>query len=179
MIDRMMRASRLEVGLYEEVEHDLDATTQAFQVVVVVAVATGLGAGLGALFGGSVGGAVGALILGVIVSVVGWLVWSYVTFWIGTTLFGGTATYGELLRTIGFASSPGVLRVLSFIPVLGSLLSLAVAIWTLIAGVIAVRQALDFDTGKAIATVVIGWVIAVILTGVVGLVAGGMFFSAG
>lgn len=177
MIDRMIRASLLEVDLYEEVEHDLDATTQAFQVVIMVAVASGLGAALAALFQGNAGGMIGGLIFGVIAAVVGWLVWSFLTFWIGTKVFGGTATYGELLRTIGFAQSPGVLRVFSFVPLLGGLLVLMAVLWTLIAGVIAVRQALDLDTGKAIITVIIGWVVVVFLTGLAALVAGGLFLA--
>lgn len=178
MIDRMVRASRLEADLYEEVEHDLDATAQAFQVVAVVAVATGLGAAVGALFRGSAGGAIGGLIMGILLAVLGWLLWSFLTYWIGTNLFGGTATYGELLRTLGFANSPGVLRVFSFIPFFGGLIGLVVAIWTLVAGVIAVRQALDFDTGKAILTVIIGWVAVITLTFLVTILAAGLFLSA-
>src|SRR5262249_7144360 len=99
-----------------------------------------------------------------------WVVWAYVTYFVGTQFFGGTATPGEMLRTIGFAQSPGVLRILSFIPVLGGLISFIVAIWSIVAGVIAVRQALDFDTGKAILTVIIGFVVVVIVTIVLGLI---------
>ncbi len=90
-------------------------------------------------------------------SLLGWLVWAGITYLIGDKILGGTATWGELLRTLGFAQSPGILAVLGLIPLLGGIVRLVLAVWVLIAGVIAIRQALDFSTGKAIATAVIGW----------------------
>ncbi len=164
MIDRMMRAARLDTDLYEEVEHDTGLTTQALQVVVLVSICTGIGAAIGGR-----GNPILALILGVLSALLGWAVWSYATYLVGTRIFGGTATYGELLRTIGFAQSPGVLRIISFIPILGGLIALATAIWSIIAGVIAVRQALDFDTGKAIATIVVAFIPAVIVIAILSL----------
>ncbi|MBI4495145.1 MAG: YIP1 family protein [Chloroflexi bacterium] len=158
----MIRAARLEADLYEEVEADTSATTQAFLVVVIVAIASGLGLLLAGRGGGG-------LVGGVVTAILGWLAWSFVTYFIGTRAFGGTATWGELLRTIGFAQSPGVLLVLRFIPVLGGLIGFAVFIWMLAAGVIAVRQALDVDTGKAVITVIIGWLAYVVVVAVLGL----------
>src|SRR5690606_8016998 len=96
----------------------------------------------------------------------GWALWSGLTYLIGDKLLGGTATWGELLRTIGFAQAPRVLLLFAFIPGLGGLIALVVAVWLLITGVIAIRQALDFSTGKAILTAVLGW-IAAVLVGVV------------
>lgn len=148
LVERMIGASRLEVGVYEEVEHDTTATSQAAAVVVIVAVCAAIG-GTGYGSGGILARPIAAL--------VGWLVWSGVTYLIGTNLFSGTATWGELLRTIGFAQSPGVLFVLGIVPFLGGLVSLGVAIWLLVAGVIAIRQALDFTTGKAVLTALLGW----------------------
>jgi hypothetical protein len=90
------------------------------------------------------------------------MIWSGVTYLIGSRLFHGTATWGELLRTLGFAQAPTVLAVFAIIPGIGFILLPVLSIWTLIAGVIAVRQALDFSTGKAIFTVVIGWLVLII-----------------
>src|ERR1700738_4048932 len=90
IVNRMMRAARLEVPLYEEVEADLTATNQALLVVVLVAVARGIGAGLTS---GSPGGLLGGLIAGVLSGLLGWAVWSYVVYFVGTRFFGGTATY--------------------------------------------------------------------------------------
>ncbi|MBI3978337.1 MAG: YIP1 family protein [Chloroflexi bacterium] len=168
--DRMLRAARLEASVFEEVEADTTATQQAAVVVLIAAVAAGIGVLLR-------GGGFGALIGAIITAVIGWIIWSYLTYWIGTKFFNGTATPGELLRTIGFAQTPGVLRIFSFIPVLGGLINLVVFVWLLVAGVIAVRQALDISTGNAVATVIVGWLAYVILAIIVaGLLAVGSLF---
>ena len=154
LVERMIAAAKLEVALYEEVEADASATSQAAVVVVLAAIASGIGAAGGGA-AGLFGGLIGALL--------GWLVWSGVTYLIGDKLLGGTATWGELLRTIGFAQSAGVLYVLAVIPVLGGVIRLAVMVWVLVAGIIAIRQALDFSTGKAILTGVLGWIAMALL----------------
>ena len=151
--DRMMGAATLDVATYEEVENDLTATGQAATVVALGAIASAIGA-----IGQGGRGIIGALIL----TMLAWAVWSWITYFIGTKLFGGTATWGELARTIGFAQTPRLLLVLAIIPVLGGLVELVVAVWLLVAGVIAIRQALDFTTGKAVLTTLIGWVVAII-----------------
>ena len=93
---------------------------------------------------------------------VAWILWSIITYFVGVNVFKGTATVGDLLRTLGFAQAPGVLYVIGIIPFLGGLVSFAVAIWILIAGIIAIRQALDISTGKAVITAIIGWLVLVI-----------------
>ena len=163
MSDRMMRAARLDPQVYEEVEHDLTATSQALTVVVIVAVAGGIGHALGQILSGHPGAAVGGFIGGILTAILGWLIWSWLAYFIGTKLFGGVATYGELLRTVGFAQSPGVLNILSFIPLLGGLVAFLVGIWILITVIVAMRQALDFDTGKAILTAIVGFFVYLIL----------------
>jgi hypothetical protein len=158
IIDRMIRAARLESRVYEEVEHDRSATSQALLVVALGAVA----AGIGALSGG-----IGGLIVGVVLALVGWAVYAHVAYWVGTTFFKGPqtdATWGQLLRTLGFASSPRVLLVLGVIPVVGLLIWIAVFFWTLVTTVIAIRQALDFDTGRAIATAVVSWLAFLVIS---------------
>jgi hypothetical protein len=149
--DRLIRAARLDATLYEEVERDPSATAQAVAVVVLTALATGIGAG---------GGLVG-LAAGVIAALLGWYIWSALTYWIGTRILPEPhtqATLGELLRTIGFAQSPGLLRVLGVIPGLHVILALATAIWMLAAAVVAIRQALDYQsTGRAVLVVFVGW----------------------
>lgn len=148
IVQRMQGAALLEVPVYEEVEHDTTATGQAAVVVGIVAVASAIGA---------IGQGGGGMIAGLISAYLGWLVWSGVTYFIGTRAFGGTATWGELLRTIGFAQSPGVLNIAAIIPILGWLVRLGVVVWLLVCGIVAIRQALDFSTGKAILTALIGW----------------------
>ena len=166
LTQRMQEAAKLRVPLYEEVEADESATGQAATVVALVAVASGIAA---------LDAGIMAVIGTVIMAFVGWVIWSAVTYLIGTKLFGGTATLGELLRTLGFAQSPGVLYVLGVIPILGGLVSFVVGIWILIAGIIAIRQALDVSTGKAVLTAIVGWlalIIPMMILGGLGAMAG-------
>ena len=160
----MVRAAKLEPGVYEELERDTGATWEALLVVVIVSVAAGIGGLLAGEISGSAGVAITDFAVGVVLAAMAWAEWSLITYFIGTTLFKGTADYGELLRTIGFAYTPNILQIFAFIPILGGLLVLIGAIWALIAGVVAVRQALDFSTTKAILTVIIGWIIMLIIT---------------
>ena len=173
MFNRVVRAAMLDVNLYEEVEADTSLTQEALMVVILVSVASGIGSFLAGLIGeGGIGAALIGLIFGMVMGVLGYYIWAYITYFVGTNLFGGTADVGELLRTLGYASGPRVLGVLAFIPCLGGLAGLGGAIWALVTGVIAVRQALDFDTTKAILTVIIGWVIVLIISVVLGTVLG-------
>lgn len=161
LADRLIRAARLDASLYEEVEHDQHATGQALTVVVLASVATGIGA-RGGLLG---------VVAGVIAALLGWYLWSAITYWVGTRLLpeGSTqATLGELLRTIGFAHAPGILRVLGIIPGLQMVLALGTAIWMLVAAVVAIRQALDYqNTGRAVLVVVVGWLVQLALLALV------------
>ena len=171
LINRMIRAAMLDVSLYEEVEHDRSATSQALQVVIIVALAGGIGSALWKLLTLSPIDAVTGLIGGILAAVGGWLVWALVTYIIGTGVFGGTASYGEMLRTLGFAQSPNVLLifmgVLGWIPLLGGLLRIGLLLWVLLAGLIAIRSALDVSTGKSVLTAIIGWLVMAILVAII------------
>jgi hypothetical protein len=145
--ERIIGAARLDDSVYEEVEHDSDATVQAAGIVVLVAAASALG-GLDRSAAG--------ISTAVAVSIIGWLLWAGITYLIGDKLLGGTATWGELLRTLGFAQAPGMLLMLMAVPAIGWAVQLVVGIWMLLAGVVAIRQALDFGTGRAIATALLG-----------------------
>ncbi len=152
---RMIGAAKLDAATYEEVEADSSATGQAMAVVILSAVAAGIGA-IGH------GGGRGAVI-GLFAALVGWFVWALLTWVIGTKLLpepDTKANLGELLRTIGFSASPGILRVFGFIPILGALISFATMLWMLASMVVAVRQALDYKgTGRAVGVCLIGFVI--------------------
>jgi len=161
LTDRMMRAAKLDVHLYEEVEADTTAMGQAIGVVVLSSVA----AGIAAVSETGVGG----IVIGTIAALVGWFVWAFLTYFIGTKILPEAQTsadLGELLRTIGFSSSPGVIRVLGIIPGLFWISSLVGSIWMLIAMVIAVRQALDYSsTLRAVGVCVIGWLVYALIAG--------------
>lgn len=153
--DRIIRAAKLDIRLYEEVEADKSAMAQAVVVVVLSSIA----AGIGSITQGGVSG----ILLGTVTALFGWFVWAYLTYFIGTKILPEVQTkadYGELLRTIGFSSSPGLIRVLGIIPGLAGIVFLVASIWMLIAMVIAVRQALDYQsTFRAVGVCIIGWII--------------------
>src|SRR5216117_623301 len=144
LVERMIGAARLDVKIYEEVEADTNATGQAMAVVVISSVAAGLGAFRIGPFG---------IARSAIAALAGWFIWAFLTYFIGTRILSEpqtSADLGQLLRTTGFSSSPGVLRILEILPLIGGLISLLVPIWMLVAMVVAVRQALDYrSTGRA------------------------------
>ena len=159
--ERMVRAAKLDVALYEEVENDTTATGQALAVVVLSSVAAGIGAGAG----------LRGLVFGIVASLAGWAFWAWITYFIGTRWLrepGTDADWSQLARTIGFAQAPGLLRVVGIIPFLQGLVFLVTAIWTLVAVVIGVRQALDFtSTWRAVAVCFVGWLVQVVLAALV------------
>ena len=157
--DRMIRAAKLDVQLYEEVEADRGAMRQAMTVVVLSAVA----AGIGNLAEGGLPG----IVIGTLGALVGWYVWAFLTYFIGTRLLpepDTSADHGELLRTIGFSSAPGLIRVFGVIPGLGPFVFAVAGVWMLIAMVIAVRQALDYkSTWRAVAVCAVGWIVQALI----------------
>lgn len=160
LINRMIRAAKLEPDLYEEVEADEGALEQAIAVVLISSLAAGIGGLRVGGLGGLIAGAIGALL--------GWVVWAGIIYIVGTNLLPGQKTetdMPEMLRTLGFANAPGVIRVLGIIPGLGFITALIASIWSLVAMVIAVRQALDYDnTGRAVLVCVIGFVASIIVS---------------
>ena len=164
LFNKMLRAAQLDIDFYEEVEADKGANLQAFTVVVLVSLASGLGTAIGGILARKDDPIwfLWGLLIGIGVSILGWLLWALVTYVIGVTIFKGPETeadYGQLLRTIGFSTTPGAFRFFSFIPFIGGVIVFVASVWALIAGVIAVRQALDFSTWRAIGTCIIGWLL--------------------
>jgi len=153
--ERLIGAAKLDVKIYEEVETDKGAMNQAMVVVILSSLAAGLG-GIGHA-------GVGGLLMGTIIAFIGWFLWAYLTYVIGTKILPEPQTkadMGELLRTIGFSSSPGLIRILGIIPGLSILIYSVAAIWMLVAMVVAVRQALDYHSKwRAVGVCIIGWII--------------------
>jgi hypothetical protein len=168
LTERMVGAAKLDPSTYEEVEADATATPQAMLVVVLA----NLAAGVGALRLVGIGG----LLVATLVSLIGWFAWAFVTYFVGTRFLAGPRTQadvGQLLRTLGFSASPGLIRVLGIIPGLNTVVSFIAAVWMLVAMVIAVRQALDYDTtGRAVAVCLIGFVFYIVVGVVLGTLLG-------
>ena len=162
-IERMIRAAKLDAALYEEVEADPTAMGQAVGVVLL----SSLAAGIGVLSRGGLSG----FSFSIPAAFGGRLLWAYLTYLIGTRLLPAPQTkadYGQMLRTIGFSSSPGIIRVIGIIPGLTQFTFFIAGIWMLVAMVIAVRQALDYEsTLRAVGVCLIGWVIQALLLALV------------
>ena len=157
--ERMIRAARLDPNLYEEVEADKNAMKQAMGVVVLSSLAAGIKE---VMLLNPMG-----LILSVIAALGGWFIWAYIVYLVGTKLLPEPQTradHGELLRTIGFSSSPGLLRIFGIIPGLWGLVNIVTSVWMLIAMIVAVRQALDYtSTLRAVGVCVVGWIVQIVL----------------
>jgi hypothetical protein len=153
--NRIIRAARLDATLYEEVEADMAAMGQAVGVVVLSSIAAGIGS-IGRI------GIVGVFTF-MVVSLIGWFIWAGLTYVIGTKFLPEPETksnVGELLRTIGFSSSPGLIRILGIIPGLATIIYWGSEIWMFLAMVVAVRAALDYkSTPRAVVVCLIGWII--------------------
>jgi len=166
-VQRVLGAAVLDRRIYEEVEADGRATGQAVVVVLLASVAGGIGLlGLGARNPQ-------ALAVGVVGALAGWMSWAMLTYVIGTHLLPEPQTradVGELLRTIAFASAPGLLRVLGVIPLLGLPVYSIASIWMLLAMIVAVRQALDYrSTGRAVAVCAVGWALSLAVAAIIGI----------
>ncbi|MEW5746499.1 MAG: YIP1 family protein [Nitrospirota bacterium] len=168
--ERLIAASKLNSALYEEVEADTTAMNQAMLTVILSSVAAGIG---------TIGrGGVAGIVLGAVAALAGWFVWALLTYLIGTKLLPQPqtqATLGEMLRTIGFSSAPGLIRVAGIIPGLTGIVFFAASVWMLVAMVIGVRQALDYtSTLRAVVVCLIGWLLQVIIIGLLFYSFGGL-----
>ncbi|HET8524919.1 MAG TPA: YIP1 family protein [Thermomicrobiales bacterium] len=172
LVDRMIGALRLDARTFEGIEHDTGATGQAAIVVILAAIAGGIGTV------GEEGGQ--GFFAGIISSLIGWAVFAGFAYFVGTRLLAGPATqssWSEVLRTLGFAYTPMILTVLGFIPILGAIISLIAFIWFLAAGVIALRQALDMDTGRAVMVGVVAWLLQIVVAIIISLFLGAALFG--
>jgi len=169
-LQRLIGAAALDVAIYEEVEADRTATGQALVVVLLSSLAAGIGArGFG-------GASIGTMFFMAIGALLGWAAWALVTLQIGGRLMPEPQTrvdMGELLRTIGFANTPGLLRVFGIIPSVSYPAFVIAAIWMLLAMIVAVRQALDYtSTARAVVVCALGWVLSLAISFAIGLLFG-------
>lgn len=158
MLSRIVGVFKLNAATFEEIEHNTSLTLPATVIVILVSLISGVGNGI---FNGFVRKSFFSGFIGALLSVlIGWLLWSAVTWFVGTRFFKGEADLGQMLRVIGFAYLP---LVLAIIPCVGGVIGI---IWAIAAGFIAIRQGLDLDDAKAFFTVVIGALFYIVLTAV-------------
>ena len=151
-LNRIYRSIKIDPEVFDEVQKDKNATLAAGIVVVL----SSLAAGVGALQMG-----MNNFLLAPIMSLLSWYVWAYIIYFVGVKLFGGVKTkssHGELLRTIGFSSAPGLIRVFGITPDLMIVTFIGSALWMLACMVVAVKSALDYESmWKAFGVVIIAW----------------------
>ena len=155
---RVFRAIKIDIDLYEEVEKDKKATFQAGIVVVL----SSLAAGVGSLHLGA-----SNFLIAPALSLLSWYVWAYIIYFVGVKMFPDPQTkssHGELLRTIGFSSAPGIIRIFGITPTLMTVTFIGSAFWMLACMVVAVKSALDYNSmWKAFGVVVLCWFFQAIL----------------
>ena len=157
-LNRIFRAIKIDIELFEEVEKDKQATFQAGAVVVL----SSLAAGVGSIHLGA-----SNFLIAPALSLLSWYVWAYVIYFVGVKLFRDVKTksnHSELLRTIGFSSAPGLIRVFGITPELMTVTFIGSALWMLACMVVAVRQTLNFKSlWKALGVVIMSWFVQAFL----------------
>lgn len=168
-LQRLLGAAALDPAIYEEVESDPKATGQAMAVVLLSSLAMGIGAR-------GLGGDVSAIAVFGVIALITWGAWALLMFEIGTGLLPEPQTRSspyELLRVLGFAATPGLAAVLAAVPDIAIPVLMGSWVWTIAAMVVAVRHALDYQsTSRAIAVVLLGATLAMVLALGLGLVLG-------
>jgi hypothetical protein len=163
---RVIGATALSPAIYEEIEADRKSLGQAVVVVLMSALAAGVGAR-------GFGGRADFIPTMTFVAFAAWAAWALLTYQIGVRLLPDTDTHSdfyEMMRTMGFAAAPGILRIVGVIPVLTTPIFVLTAVWMLFAMVVAVRQALDYrSTARAVAVCAVGWLLAIVIVLVLGL----------
>ena len=157
--NRFVRAARLDVELYREIVADPLTLNQAWITVLIYCMAAAWGS-----FGGV--GAVGTNIA-MITTLIGWYIWAFFTYFAASRFFRenqndlGRMQRKTVIRAMGFASAPGVVRLLGVIPGLGIVILAVATIWMIAASTIAVKQALNFEsTYRAAAACIIAWILS-------------------
>jgi hypothetical protein len=165
-LSRFIGAALLRPAVYEDVEADPTAIVQAIIIVLLSAIAAGIGS-----FGMAAGRPIVLAVISVLAFLV-WVVWAFLTYEIGARLMPSARTradIGQLLRTLGFASAPGVLRILGIIPGATTAVFAVTELWMLMAMIVAIRQALDYtSTARAVVVCGLGWILAIGLGFVLG-----------
>jgi len=169
MIQRILRIIKLDFSVFREIESDPSATAQAAIIVAVTTFLSAVGSAIASQ--NALMGFLGSMISGL----VGWVIWSVVTFYVGGSLFKGRGTLDNMLRVLGYASAPKILGFFRFICCVGWIPELAGLVLSLIAAIMAIKEGLDLDTGGAIGVAVVGWIPMMIVHMILGIIFGGAF----
>ncbi len=158
MTGRLMRVLRFDASVYREIAADGTAMMQAGVVVTLAALIAALGR-----FGE--GGILWVIVVAII-GIVGFFVYSAIAT-IVAKLLGGKTGFNEMGRTLGYAYAWYALGILVLVPGVGGLLAWLGSIVAAVAGFIALRESSEFDSLKALITVIVAAVVAAIVTAIV------------
>lgn len=155
-LNRFLRAAKLDVTLYREIVEDAGAMNQALIVVFIYSMASAYGT-----FGRT--GATG-INIGMITTLLGWYVWAFSTYIIGARILPESQTEPDrkaVIRAVGFASAPGVVRALGFMQNFGLVVLAIATLWMVAAATVGVKQALKYEsTPRALGVCIIGLLIS-------------------
>ena len=161
--DRLFRAAKLDVQLFDEVAADPKAMFQSMMAVFVYSAASA--------YGGFGRAGVSGINFGMVVTVIGWYVWAFSTYFIAARILPEAQTGGDrksVLRAMGFATAPGLIRLLALIPDLGGAVFMVASIWMIVASVVAIKRSLNFESNaRPAAACIIGWIISAVFQGLV------------
>ena len=157
---RLVRASRLDRNVYEEVEADPSAMGQSLAIVLLSSAAT--------VLGGLTQFRTIELFNAALLALIGWILCGLAAYVVGTRVLPEPQTradFREVLRVTGLSNAPGVFRIAGLIPKLGSFVYVVTGVWMLVAMVVAIRQTLDYQsTWRALAVAVIAWALFLAVT---------------
>ncbi|MGA9398314.1 MAG: YIP1 family protein [Anaerolineaceae bacterium] len=164
MLERIFRAIRLDKVFYREVADDPSLDTESVLIVILVSVISSLGTLTGQE--GSWLAYIGAVANSILL---GWLLWAVVAWFVGKHVLDGEGSLSGMLRGLGYASAPRLLGIFGGLPIIGWIFSLAGGILSLIAGIIAIREGMSVDTGKAIIIALLGGLFYIAVSVLIGV----------
>lgn len=163
----MSRSARLDGAIFRALRDDTGANRQA----VLVLALSGLSFGLGFAFSirtDLLGIALGGLI-GIGLGILTGFLWLSLTYLIVTRIFKGASDFWSLARPVFFASSPGLFFLLMLIPTwpISEIARVTGLIWIALSNVVAVKNAMGWDTQRSLVTFTIVAFILLVLYGLV------------
>jgi hypothetical protein len=160
-LNRLFRAAKLDTRLYQEVIADTRTMFQAMMAVFIYCAASA--------YGGFGRAGVAGINFGMITTLLGWYVWAFSTYFVGRRLFPEAETKVDrkaVLRAMGFASSPGLIRLLGLIPDFAGPSLLIASVWMFLAAAVAIKQAMNYKSiYRAAGACIMGWIISAIFQG--------------
>lgn len=153
---RLKLALMVNQDFYEEVINDPKTQGHSLWVVALFAMTASFG-----IFSRVSGTAVN---INLMVTLITWYIWAFTTYYIGTHFFSEKDTPRDrkaVMRIIGFASAPGILRLFSFIPYLSGLILLLSSVWMIYAASLALKRALNYTSmARAVGVTVLSFALS-------------------